>query len=103
MSRREAIEKMLVESEDDVFLNFGLAMEMAKEEGSKAEALAQFDRVLELDPNYTGAHYHKGNTLIGLGRLDEARTVLLAGCEKAEANQDAHTLSELQDLLSSID
>ena len=92
---------MLEKEPNDVFLNFGLAMEYVKA-GHHDEALTQFDRILALDSTYTAAHYHKGNTLIGMGRTDEARQVLTSGVTAARANGDAHTENELQVLLESI-
>ena len=101
MSRAEKIIQMLQTEPDDVFLNFGLAMEYVKA-GQQDKALVQFDRVLALDATYTAAHYHKGNTLIGLGRTDEARQILTSGVTAAQGNGDAHAEGELQVLLDSI-
>jgi len=38
-----------------------------------ADALAPLDRALQLNPKLTNAHAHKGNSLMQLGRLREAR------------------------------
>lgn len=102
MPRREKLEQLLAAEPDDVFLNFGLAMELTKE-GDRDRALAQFDRVLQLDPNYHAAHYHKAATLIELGRTDEARQVLTAGLTAARVAGNTHAESEMADLLASLD
>ncbi len=101
MSRRDKLLAMLEAQPDDPFLHFGLAMESVKEQRHD-DALARFDRVMQLDPNYTAAHYHKGNTLIALGRLDDARAILRDGVDAARSAGDAHTLGEMQQLLDSI-
>ena len=101
MSRREKIQAMLAKEPDDVFLNFGLAMEWAKE-GNVESALAQFDRVLELDATYTGAYFHKGNTLIAAGRGDEAREVLTRGVAVAQRQGNDHAAEEMTGLLREI-
>jgi Flp pilus assembly protein TadD len=101
MSRRAKLEQMLEKSPDDGFLNFGLAMELAKE-GLTEEALARFDRVLQLDPAYIAAHLHKSRTLIRLGRTDEARAALTTGIEASKAAGDTHAADELQRLLDGI-
>jgi tetratricopeptide (TPR) repeat protein len=62
MTRRVKLQQMLEKSPRDTFLNFGLAMELAKE-GQTEEALAQFDRVLQIDPSYLTAYFQKGSTL----------------------------------------
>ncbi len=101
MSRREKLELLLKQEPEDVFLNFGLGMELAKE-GSAQEAIAQLDRVLELDAEYVAAYYHKGNLLIGCERLGDARSILEKGIGVAKSVNDAHTTSELRELLDSI-
>jgi tetratricopeptide (TPR) repeat protein len=92
---------MLAKEPDDVFLNFGLAMEWAKE-GDIELALAQFDRVLILDANYTGAYFHKANTLIAAGRGDEARDVLTRGITVAKEQSNDHAAEEMAGLLREI-
>lgn len=101
MPRRDKIEQMLEREPDDTFLNFSLAMELVKE-GAADLALTRFDRVLELDPAYTAAHYHKGNTLIGLERIDDARAVLEAGVAATQQSGDDHAHREMVELLSTI-
>ena len=101
MSRRAKLEQMLEKSPDDGFLNFGLAMELAKE-GLTEEALARFDRVLQLDPTDIAAHLHKSRTLTRLGRTDEARAALATGIEASKAAGDTHAADELQRLLDGI-
>ncbi len=101
MSRRDKIEMMLEKEPDDAFLNFSLAMELAKE-GAVDQALARFDRVLSLDATYTAAYYHKGNTLIGLDRLEDARTVLENGVAATKQAGDDHAHREMLELLATI-
>jgi len=101
MTRRMKLEQMLEKSPRDTFLNFGLAMELAKQ-GLIDEALAQFDRVLQIDPTYLTAYFQKGSTLINAGRLPDARTALSAGIAAARTLGDSHTESEMQAMLDTI-
>jgi thioredoxin-like negative regulator of GroEL len=101
MTRRAKLEQMLEKSPQDTFLNFGLAMELAKE-GQTEEALAQFDRVLQIDPSYLTAYFQKGSTLINAGRVPDARAVLSAGIATAYATGDLHAASEMQALLDTL-
>lgn len=100
-SRLEQLQKLLAAEPDDVFLNFGLAMEFFKT-GQHAEALAQFDRVIALDPDYVAAHFQKGNSLVAMGRSDEARRVLTDGIAVARRIGNAHAAGEMADLLESL-
>ena len=101
MTRRAKLEQMLEKSPQDAFLNFGLAMELAKE-GRTDEAVAQFDRVLQLDPSYLTAHFQKGSALIAAGRVPDARAALAAGIAAANASGDLHAGSEMQALLNTV-
>ena len=101
MSRRVKLEQLLEKSPQDVFLNFGLAMELANE-GRTDEALALFDRVLRLDPSYLTAHFQKGSTLIAAGRVPDSRAALAAGIAAAQTSGDLHAASEMQALLDTI-
>jgi tetratricopeptide (TPR) repeat protein len=101
MTRRAKLEQMLEKSPQDAFLNFGLAMELAKE-GRIDEALAQFDRVLRIDPSYLTAYFQKGSTLIHAKRIPDARAVLTAGIAAARSLGDSHAMSEMQAMLNVI-
>ncbi len=101
MTRRAKLEQMLEESPQDTFLNFGLAMELAKE-GRIEDALAQFDRVIRIDPSYLTAYFQKGSTLVNAGRASDARAALSAGIAAARTLGDSHTESEMQGMLDGI-
>jgi predicted Zn-dependent protease len=101
MSRLEQIQNLLVSEPNDTFLNFGLAMELAKAE-RWAESLAQFDRVRELDPNYIPAWFQKGNTLVAMGETDAARAVLQEGIAVANRTGDTHAAGEMAGLLETL-
>lgn len=100
-TRREKIEQMLTREPSDAFLNFSLAMELVKE-GNTDLALTQFDRVLAVDAKYLAAHFQKGNTLLALRRLDDAREALQSGIRAARGVGDAHAAGEMQEVLDGI-
>jgi predicted Zn-dependent protease len=102
VSRIEQIEKMLASSPGDVFLNFALAMEQVKA-GQAESALAGFQRVTELDPNYISAYTQLSNTLIDLGRKDEAKAVLARGVEAATRTGDKHAAGKMRDALKLLE
>src|SRR5512139_4073583 len=92
------IEQMLQADPQDVFLNFSLAMEYAKE-GRTAEAVQQFARVTELDPNHVSAYYQQANALVALGRSEDARQVLECGVAAARRATDAHMVDKMSQML----
>ena len=78
MPTREQLEKLLAAEPDDVFLNFGLAMELSKSE-PKDLALQRFQRVIDLNADYTAAYYQKGRMLLEMGHLEQAIEKLQEG------------------------
>jgi tetratricopeptide (TPR) repeat protein len=101
MSRIEKLQQMLKTHPDDVELRYMLAMEL-KSAGESDSALEEFDRCIQLNPLYAPAYFHKGNTLLELNQLDQARSVLRLGIEKATEGGDTHAASEMGDVLESL-
>ncbi len=97
----EQIREKLQEEPDDVFLNYSLAM-LQKKDGLDQEALASFDRCIELDPDYIAAYFHKGMYLASLGEVEQARTILETGIERARGCGDEHALGEMTEFLASL-
>lgn len=102
MPRLEQLEKLLAAEPRDVFVNFALAMEYFKI-GRHDDALAQFDRVTEIDPDYVAAYLHKSNALVALGRKEEAKPVLRKGIEVARRTRNPHAADEMTDLLKVLE
>lgn len=95
------LENLLRKEPDDVFLNFGLAMALAKEMHFD-EACARFDRVASLDPGYIPAYFQKGRTLADAGRFEEARSSLMEGIAQAKTKGDYHAVAEMEELLQRL-
>lgn len=96
MSRREQIEQLLAEDPDDVFLNYALAKEWHSE-GAVPEALAAFDRVISLHPDYVPAYFQKGQVLVEDGEVESARAVLTDGIAVARRVGDEHAAEEMSE------
>ena len=101
MSRLDSIQKMLQKEPDDIFLNFGLAMEFVKA-SRYDDAVALFKRLNQLDPNYIPAYFQQGSTLITMGRLHDASAILREGIEVAERTGDPHAAGEMGELLATL-
>lgn len=92
---------MLAAEPNDSFLNFSLAMELQKHERWD-DCLAQFDRLIEIDPAFVGAYFHKGKTLASINRIDDARTELTRGIKKAGEVGDLHAKGEMEEFLAGL-
>lgn len=101
MTRREKLQQMLQENPDDAFLLYGLAMEEQSVEDWDS-ALAGFDRVLSVDPDYVAAYFQKGQILARLDRIEEARRALEAGIDVGRRVGDAHAVGEMTAFLESL-
>ena len=102
MSRMEQLEKLLAAEPRDVFVNFALAMEYFKA-GRHDDALARFDHVTEIDPDYVAAYFHKGNSLVALGRKEEAKPILQRGIEVAKRTRNPHAADEMEELIKLLE
>jgi tetratricopeptide (TPR) repeat protein len=86
---------MVEQNPGDTFARYGLAMEY-RNSGDLEGALREFHALLGANADYAAAYYHGGQTLEKLGRVDEARSMYLAGIEATGRTGDQHTKGELQ-------
>ncbi len=100
-NRLETLQQMLAQDPNNTFVRYGLAQEYASNERLE-EALAEFARLIELDPNYSSAYFHGGKILERLGRLDDARAMYERGVAACQRAGNAHALSEMQGALDEI-
>jgi hypothetical protein len=101
MTRREKIEAMLADDPADVFLRYGLAIELDKE-GEHDASLALFAELVRQSPPYVPAFFMSGQQLVRLGRADEARALLREGIAAARAQGDVHAAGEMGEFLASL-
>jgi predicted Zn-dependent protease len=101
MTRREKLEEMLKSTPDDPFLHYGLAMEH-RTAGEQEPALAELQKVLQLDPDYVAAHFHQGQLLVEAGEVESARRILQIGIEVARRIGDQHAAEEMSGFLESL-
>ena len=85
----------------DAFARYGLAMALLSESRNE-EALTEFATTTERNPDYVPAYQMSAQTLIKLGRNDEALTCLHAGLSAAARTGNAHAASELQAMLDDL-
>jgi tetratricopeptide (TPR) repeat protein len=102
MSQRLDTLKSLIEQDPgNSRYRYMLAMELINS-GDADGAYAAFQELIGVDPAYSAAYYHGGQTLEKLSRAPEARQMYLRGIEACTKNGDAHTRSELQEALDML-
>jgi hypothetical protein len=100
-TRRQRIETMLAADPHDVFLRYGLAMELDKE-GEHDASLARLAELTHESRPYVPAFFMAAQQLARLGGAVEARTYLRGGIEAARVQGDAHAASEMSEFLASL-
>jgi len=101
MSRLETLEQLLSQNPSDTFVRYGLAMEYSRA-GRPADALAQYEAILESEPDYAAAWYQGGQLLEQLGRIDEAREHYRRGVEVTTRLGDHHARDQVQAALDQL-
>jgi tetratricopeptide (TPR) repeat protein len=100
-SRLEMLEEMIAQDPNNSFVRYGLAQEYANN-GRLDQAVAEFRRLAEANPDYTAAYFHGGRALHKLGRIEEAREMYQRGIEACTRTGNAHALSEMQAALDEL-
>lgn len=82
----------------DSFSKFALALELLKNNQAQ-KALALFESVYTLDPEYLGVYYHLGKLYQSMNRFQDAEECFKEGIVVAEQQNEQRTLSELKEAL----
>lgn len=101
-SRKSQILALLEKNPDSSFLHFALAKEYESENNS-VSAISTYEKLLSIDPTYTGAYYHLGKQYILLNDVDKARIIYRKGIEICIAANANHDAGELRAALEDID
>ena len=98
----EQLERLLEADPTDTFVLYGLAQAHAKETRHE-EALGYYDRVIEVDPHYCYAYFHKARSQEALGQTQGAIATLQAGLEASRESGDAQALGEIGGYLEALE
>ena len=97
----EALKSMVEQQPTVSFLRYGLAMEY-RNAGDLDSAMKEFQALLQVDPDYSAAYFHGGQTLEKLGRNEEARDLYNTGIEVTTRKGDLHTRDEIRGALEML-
>ncbi len=84
------------------FARYGIAVELASR-GEIDASIAEFDKLLSIDPDYTAGYFMVAQTLARNGRASEAVSRLKSGISCAARTDNRHALSEMQGMLDELD
>ena len=102
MARIDQIREMLVESPDDTFLRYALAMELKSAEEHEP-ALKQFGELMKDEPPYVPAFFMSGQILAAIDRTEEAQAILTQGITFAQQQGELHAAGEMTEFLASLE
>lgn len=102
MPSLEDLQNLIDSSPADPFPRYGLAMELRRR-GRVEEALAAFEKLLELFPDYIPAHQQRAMMLEAAGNTEEARRRFREGIDAARRAGDHHAAEEMQGALDALD
>jgi len=101
MNRLEMLTQFLQQNPNDAFARYGLAMEYSNM-GQTETAMEQFNKLLELHPDYTNGYFMAAQTLVKAGRAEDAKQMLATGIESAKRTGNRHALSEMSGMLDEL-
>jgi len=101
-SRVTTLRSLLEANPDDAFARYALGMEYSSA-GDADAALAEFQRLLASNPDYTNAYFMAAQTLARAERNEEAKAMLQRGIECAHRTRNQHAQSEMEAMLEELE
>jgi predicted Zn-dependent protease len=101
MDKIAMLSEILQMNPKDAFARYGLAMEYAGRDDFH-DAFAQFELLLEANPDYVPGYQMYAQTLVKAGRVDDAVIQLNRGIDCALRVKNQHALAEMTTLLEEI-
>lgn len=101
MDKIAMLTEILQQNPTDSFARYGLAMAYASD-GRSEEALGEFAKIMEMNPDYVPAYQMSAQQLIKAGRTEEAQAHLKAGLAACERTGNQHAASEMQAMLDDV-
>lgn len=101
MDKIAMLTEILSQHPTDAFTRYGLAMAYSAEDRIE-EALREFATTTDHNPDYVPAYQMSAQTLLKLGRTEEARHRLTEGLAAAARTGNGHAASEMQAMLDDL-
>jgi thioredoxin-like negative regulator of GroEL len=100
--RISQLKEILQLNPTDSFARYALGMEYSNSQQVDA-AVAEFQTLLQHNPNYVNAYFMAAQALAGAQRNEEAIGLLREGISTAQRTNNRHAESEMQALLDELD
>ena len=100
--RLEMLKQILEQDPANTLARYGLGMEFAGR-GETDSAVAEFGKLIEVNPEYANAYFMAAQTLSRAERNDEAKEFLRKGIAVAQRANNLHAKKEMQALLDELE
>jgi tetratricopeptide (TPR) repeat protein len=102
MNRIEMLKDLLAQDPNNQLARYGLGMEYSGK-GDVDSAVAEFKRLVEINPDYANAYFMAAQALAKAERADEAKQLLRKGITAAARTGNRHAQSEMQSFLDELE
>ncbi|MBI1807508.1 MAG: tetratricopeptide repeat protein [Ignavibacteria bacterium] len=101
-TRLDTLQQFLEQDPNDPFNHYAIALEYVSSH-CYPEAIAKFQELMALDPNYVPAYHQLGLLFARLGKNDEALKTFERGIEIAALVGDMHARSEMEEAIDELE
>lgn len=101
MDKIAMLTEILAQNPADSFARYGLAMALAAENRPE-DAVTEFTKITELNPDYVPAYQMSAQTLLKLDQPEAAKVRLSEGLAACERTGNSHAASEMGAMLEDL-
>jgi tetratricopeptide (TPR) repeat protein len=102
MDRLQMLKDLLAQDPNNQLARYGLGMEYSGK-GDVENAVAEFRKLVEINPDYANAYFMAAQTLAKAERADEAKQLLRQGITAAARTGNSHAQNEMQGFLDELE
>jgi len=102
MDRLQMLKDLIAQDPNNQLARYGLGMEYSGK-GDVDSAVAEFRKLVEINPDYANAYFMAAQALAKAKRTDEAKQLLRQGITAAARTGNSHAQSEMQGFLDELE
>lgn len=102
MDRLQMLRDLLAQDPNNQLARYGLGMEYSGK-GDVDNAVAEFRKLVEINPDYANAYFMAAQALAKAERTDEAKQLLRQGITAAARTGNSHAQNEMQGFLDELE
>ena len=100
-NRVDSLKKILEKDPNDSFSKYALGLEYLSA-SMLDESRGLFENIIEIEPDYLAVYYQLGKVYELMGETEKAGNTLRLGITVADAQNDFHTRSELEQAIDEL-